>query len=281
MTDLDADRDRVEMRRLSQEYRDKLSRLLRSTHEDVDRNVVRLLSFIDESPFLSAIVNGAAIEFLPDDELTKQAVNRDLQPPIDEVQEVAYVCHLLRVLTRQPKTQLWQWVYRYGGSRSDDSVRTFLSQVAAPALEHLGGMIARRYIELGGDRVSGPHFTFRAEPGGVVQANVAQNGGSVTAHQVIGNAIEIRRAASALLAEIESAPDGSLSTEAKEELVDLGSMTIDELGRPDPSPSRLRTIGKNLMRAVETVNASQSVYDCAVTLGTLLLFASLLSHLHK
>jgi hypothetical protein len=269
---IEASADREELGRLSHDFRDRASRLLRSTHEDVDRNILRLLKFIDASPFLAAAVAPSDFQFPSDEALIRATEDVNLSPPIDEQEELAFVYHLLRVLTKEPRSDLWQIVYRYSGTpRPSDAVRVFLQQIVEPPLAYLSGLIAKRYQELGGHASSPSHFTFHAATGAVLQANVAQHGGKISARQhVEGHIAEVRHAANALIELVNSADDRDMPGETREELRDLGERAIEEIEKPAPNPSRLAMIGKRLMRIVETVNASQSVVDCILALGRLL-----------
>lgn len=78
-------------------------------------------------------------------------------------------------------------------------------------------------------------------------------------------------AAEALLKAVSLSPVEAVAADLRADFQEYGTLVVCEAAQDHPDAGRLRWLGQKLWRAVETINASDAVYQAGSALAQLLL----------
>jgi hypothetical protein len=217
-----------ELKRLSLEFRDAASGVLRADSEHARTNIRRLLGLVARSPLLAAEIGRSVAP--ADDPIPLFTTARDRHSrmgiPDDPLEELGQLHRVLEELGKEHKDDFWKLCYRYGGKTGpQDCVTEVLHDIAGRYTKHLSRVLEVALLESSDTAYDARRVEVTV--GDHSQVNFAQDSATIHATQTVHReAAEVIRLASELLAVARSVQ----SVEAEE----VAAAVIEEVKKPKP-----------------------------------------------
>lgn len=154
--------DAAEIKLISHEFRDLVSRTADSSHEHLQVNVCRLLDFVEDTPLLREVVEGAPRTDVPGEEVVRRSLKQGgrerIQTPREGPAELGFLHDLLVHLSRVDANRFEQFVLCYGfATQLRENIGELLEDTVLPYASHLRRVIAAAHLratpEAGASRV--------------------------------------------------------------------------------------------------------------------------------
>lgn len=268
--------DGRELKRISLQFRNLVSRALRSDEEDARVNLRRLLALVRSTPLLwSAISSAPAPTFDVMERWTHaQNAGEKLPMPDDPMEELGVVHAVLEELAKPSEKDFWHLCYRYGNAHElKDCVEKVLHDIVGRYDSHLRGVIEMALL----DTNDAAYDTRRVDIhvlGGTNQVNLAQSGSQISAAQHVStDTATALRLARAIVAQAAQLPTAERSPDVPE-LVEVAEAAAEELQRPTPRKFSLGAVKERLETLAAGSNAigtlASNAQALADTIGKLL-----------
>lgn len=246
-------------------FRAVSGRVLRANRGDVDREIRRLIQFVETTPVLKAAIDAAPRP--SPDEVAEQWVlarkrHRHVTLPDDEDAEFGFLHVLLVGISENDGSEFWQKCHGYAGlsGNIEETIETFINDVVLKYVRHLSRILDLATYEQSEPGVGAARVIHLEMPGTGHQVNIASDQATISANQhnreelkeVVRLARELRQAAS------EAQPEQRADAE------EIADLIIDQSTKAKPSRLTLKTIESNLASLANTAESGSKLATAAI-----------------
>jgi hypothetical protein len=271
----------IELKMISHEFRDLVSRTCRSAPEHSQTELCHLLDFINDTPLLRNAVASAPRPPVDVDEALRRTQERGwrtIEPPADRRTELGFFHDLLSRVAALEEGQYTRVVLRYGGHRKlRDCVSAFMDDTAVRYAGHLRRIVTEA-LHRASDGESVRRVEVHAGTGSNPQLVIHQGQGNIHSVQVATrHAGDVLNAAGALLGAIADPEASTLRAEAREELREIALEAQQQAPLSKPSKWSLQAMKERLLVLASSAESVGKVHDATVSLASTI--KALIGHL--
>ena len=262
--------DQVQLKMISHEFRDLVSRAAHSSLPHLQINLRQLVDFVLETPLLREAVNAAPRPAGSVDDAIDGCMNRGqrrIDPPENRREELGFFHDLLVHMAGMEKRELEQIVMIYAFRREvSDSLGALMEDTVvryATPLRHVITAALHEHAETSGRRVE-----VNAATGGLVQLVVHQGHGNVHSTQQASQQLTAVLIAARALGEIlESKRGEDIDPKKATELREIAAETQRQVEAGQPSKWTLTAVRDKLGAIAGTLKATHEIRDYVTNLS--------------
>lgn len=250
---------KLELKKISLDFRTVSSRFLRSNMDDVDSNLKRFLSHILETTLINDYVNSCNIlTYSIEEDVKGQGYNQLLSIPTQPKEEVSYVFQLMTYL-KDIEHGILNLCHGYGrGSKMQDHVDGFLRRVIQPFVNNINNFMEHLIIDFGENEKSNVKIEVNNSQGVAIS-----NNGSTTNFKGEFNSNNVKSVGEEIINALPNESD--LSDKEKDEIKDYIEYFLSETKRDKPNirfVSRMLNQFKKIPNAINfTIQTSEKIQE--------------------
>ena len=256
--------NRLELSKLSLEFRRLSSNLLNSTNDTADINLSRFLKFIDGNDLISGIIQDkiANVDY---DFKKCYAIGcsgwADYNPPEDEACHIKAQYDYLRFINNEDNVQGQSMRYCWSSRKINDNIRSFVDMAFKPLINFINDQLSMEMIDYDEKVKTGGGNTYIQNIGTVNGSASQQNSGVINTYNTIDDTSSMLDLIDKLLASLPEIQ--GVGAEEIENVKDDLEMVQEQLQTDTPKKNR---IGKALVGIKEFIGDFSK--ELAVTLAT-------------